>query len=1187
MRETSSRRILGLILLLMLPGTVARGEEAKAPAPSCVPVTIVNYSALPVYATAITLDAHALCGKLGVPAGTPLRVRCADGANTIPLSRGTDGERPVIRLYVALPPASRLDLIAERADAWQDATVAEARCEKKRFPEPKAGATPGGLQSAVVGELRNGVVRVALDEAGWDLGFDRPTTAGGAAEKAARDLLIENGRLDFWIDNQNRGRIMNADPKDLGLVHFATAARLEECSASVGPDGRPSLRVMWRLDSFAKDMTVTETFELVPGLPILLCRVRWRNEGDAPLWVAYVSSGDGIKGSWGKRLMAVPLIERKKSPLLGDLNGGETRCAWLGGICRVSMESPATGCGVGMSTLLPTPGKVGTGSMIWGCNGGGFQCNFIDPVQGQFPFLVKAHEALENGFAFLATQTGVSVFRQTVELWQALQAGKMPRLAPPCAVFLDGEPLCAQTVSAFGGAPGALDLLQPRGQTRQAALRLDFNKYFQCQVSVEADAPQDAVEVTARPLTPGKPAIPLLQTGKSGEHRIELNERFGKADEIAFVLEVKTSGAAALKGLSITEVLPVSPEPLAPLPDATFTDFATMFRWKALPLVVDYDLQLSQSADFAAPTEVRVSTSDPYPWYLPPENKLPAPGAWHWRIRGVKGEILGAWSQARSFTVNNDHATKPVKRPLTAQSPLFTLEASKVTDLRDFRPDIPADIAAYVGIIAEGYVGKGLTITEFMRGVDKLPHAIMIRSHHPTWVNLPDLEWVCQHVPNFIGIQGGETLSTLYAENKERDKVNGDSAYHRRMTMVCAKYGMLYQEADGTYKDDKWQDLMDKQGPFVREYGRYLVLTQKNNIIRRQFYSQSAAMGLWLGGITHQHGAWEDGGFYWQNAGFKELGQCAGERSGVLKTMPRIFWDLVFVMGISRGCGIYSVDGQTLMFNPKEAERWPNEQPRALIWSTSGETTDTFKRYVVPLIRGVVKHGLIPTKEQVLQNVKLAVYNDKKTPGDLKAWPHYVEYGPLYAGTYGFRKMGNIDGQLWEFFPNTGRYYYIPVLVQGNEPLGAGLRNVPLSELQDTAKVTETFNAAYPARHEGDALVCVIGDTITVQNTRENEDVTESYSVPLKRDWLVSLSGRVAPHSYLVGKIEDEGRRLWLQANTEYPERDTGLAIRCSRKPEWQIEPASAAKEASWDEAAKTLTLRLSHKDGAVEVELR
>ena len=193
-------------------------------------------------------------------------------------------------------------------------------------------------------------------------------------------------------------------------------------------------------------MTVTETFELVPGLPLLICRVRWQNDGDAPLWVAYAGSGNGIAGRWSKPLLAPPLIERKKSPIQGDLNGGETRCAWLGGLCRISMESPATGCGVGLSTLLPTPAKVGQGSMIWGCGASGFQCNFIDPVQGQFPFLVKPHDALDNGFAFLATQTGVSVFRQTVDLWKALQSEKLPALPPPCAVFVGGQAVHAQTV---------------------------------------------------------------------------------------------------------------------------------------------------------------------------------------------------------------------------------------------------------------------------------------------------------------------------------------------------------------------------------------------------------------------------------------------------------------------------------------------------------------------------------------------------------------------------------------------------------------------------------------------------------------------------------------------------------------------------------------------------------------------
>jgi hypothetical protein len=1116
---------------------------------------------MPVYAAAVTLDEKDIAGKLGLPAGTPLRVRGADKAAAIPLTRGTEEGRPVIRLYVSLKPSSRLDLVAERAEQWPEDKVTMATCE------------PSGAAAV----MKNGVLRVTFGKTGWNLAFD--------AAETDKTFLVQDGTLDFWIDNQNRGRITNADPKELGLRRYANA-RLEKCEAAVGPDGRPAIRIVRRLDGFAKDMTVTETFELVPGMPVLICRIRWQNDGDAPLWVAYVGSGDGIRGKWAKPLMAGPLIERKKSPLQGDLGGGETRPAWLPQLCRISMESASTGCGVGMTTLLRNSPGIGQGSMIWGCGASGFQCNLIDPVQGQFPFLVKPHEALDNGFAFLAAETETSVYRQTAELWSALSSGKPPRPAPPCAVFVGREAVYAQAVSELGGAAGAADLLQADGAVRRAALRMDFNRYFECRLSVQAASPQDAVEITARPLAPGKAPVSLLRAEKAGEYKVYLNGRLGWTDETAFVLEAAAGGSAALKGLSIAEILPVSPDLLSPVAGASFTDIATMFRWKAIPLVVDYDVQWSRAEDFSSPVETRLSQSDPYPWLLPADDKLPAPGRWFWRVRGVKcdllGEkrpdLLGQWSKPRSFTVSDDHSTRPVKRPLTAASPLFTLEATRVTDFTDFHPDVPADIAPYVGVIAEGFEGKGIPVTDFARGLEKLPHSIMLRSH---WVGLADIEWLCQNVPNFIGIQGGEHLSDLYQDGQD-----GRMRYSHRLTRICAKYGMIYQEADGTYKDNKWQDLMDQQGAFIRQYGRYLVLTQKNNIIRRQFYSQSAAMGLWLGGITYQHGAWEDGGFYWQNAGFTGLGQCAGERRGVLRTMPRIFWDLVFVMGISRGCAMYSLDGQTLMFSPKEAERSPTGPLPSAIWDTTGRTSDTFKRFVVPLIRGVVQHGLIPTKEQVLQNVKLAVYNDG-VKGDPSAWPYYVEYGPLYAATYGFRKMGSIDGQLWEFFPNTGRYYYIPALPQGNQPLGPGIRNLPLSELQQVARVKQIFDAAYPQWYEGDALVCRIGDTLTVQNSRENEDVTESYSVPLGGGWLKTLSGKVGPHAYLVGKIEDQGRRLWFQANTEYPERDTEVSILCSRKPEWQVEPAAAAKEAAWDDAAKSLKLRLSHHQGAVEVTVR
>ena len=46
--------------------------------------------------------------------------------------------------------------------------------------------------------LRNVDAPMGLEEKGWNFGFD--------AEKAT---LVENAKLEFWVDNQNRGRLLN------------------------------------------------------------------------------------------------------------------------------------------------------------------------------------------------------------------------------------------------------------------------------------------------------------------------------------------------------------------------------------------------------------------------------------------------------------------------------------------------------------------------------------------------------------------------------------------------------------------------------------------------------------------------------------------------------------------------------------------------------------------------------------------------------------------------------------------------------------------------------------------------------------------------------------------------------------------------------------------------------------------
>jgi hypothetical protein len=313
--------------------------------------------------------------------------------------------------------------------------------------------------------------------------------------------------------------------------------------------------------------------------------------------------------------------------------------------------------------------------------------------------------------------------------------------------------------------------------------------------------------------------------------------------------------------------------------------------------------------------------------------------------------------------------------------------------------------------------------------------------------------------------------------------------------------------------------------------------------------------------------------------------------------MPRIFWDLNFVMGVSHGCTVFSLEGQVgtipvpVGWRLAEHSDYPPNTPApyqnpAAYWTTEGEWTPMFHRFLAPFIRAVIKHRLVPTKEQVRDNVRLAVYNDgvpKKEDGD----QYYYEWEALYRGTYGFRDVGVIPGTLMEYFPNTGRYYYFPVLPQGKVELGHGIQTLPLSQLSDAAVVRERFDKAYPEWYEGNALVTIVGDTLTVLNSNENLDVTEDYTVPLKeRGTFQAISGKIGPHAYLVGKFENGNNRLWLQANTEYPERDTQLTLTSKSCPHVKVIPASATAINRWDAATGTLTLRLSHADGVVEVEI-
>ena len=1131
-------------------------------AENAVPITLVNQAELPVLATSVSFDAAMLRQRLGLSATAPVQIRAVDGAPLRVVCVGPNGSES-LRVYARLAPGSRLNLVAEPGvGASANPPVATA------VYDSQAGC----------GTMGNGVLAFAIDGEGWRLGF----AEGKSADLPEQVCLLSGAKSDYWIDREPRGRMLHSDPADYGLVP-GTSGVIVTSAATTTPDGDAAIEVTRRFAGFAGEVTATERYELPAGRPLLVYRIRWHNGGTEPRYIGYHFNGAGIGGRFGGR-MPTPLQLKGKSAANGHLltDGTEdyVRCSWMGEVCRISSQSLATGCGIGLSTLVQIPGKAGTGSMVWPTSGLTWRCNFLDPIQGQLPFAIAPGGTLDNGVAFLATQTGADVHAQVASLWRGLPALAETAQPPPCAVYVGDTVVTAQTLSRLSASVHAETLMLGTGSVRHAAMQLDFSSRYVVQVAKTPGA--GTVTVSALALSPGAAPITLAILTDEQPATIDLNARMGWTGPTAFVLRTEAANGDALASLTITNAPPEAPVPLSPLDDSDLTDIATFFRWKAVPTVNDYDLEYAPTEDFRRPVVRRVSLSHPRPWYIPTDAELPAPGTRFWRVRGVKNDVAGVWSPVRRFAVNADHGRRPVQHMPTPERPLFTLEATRVRDYRTFAPDVPQDLQPHVGIITEGYCQAGLTISEFMRGVDRLHHPILMRTHNPgaaleDWCSLADIEWVFQHVPNFVGIQGGESLSWFF----ERPDA---TAFTHRLLRLCAKYGKFFQEADGTYGPNKWQLLMDQHGDFIRDYGAYLILTQKNNIIRRQFMSQSAALGLWLGGVTAQHGAWEDGGFYWQNAGFKELGECFGERKGSTETMPRIFWDLVNILGISRGCAIYSLDGQTLMTSAPVVGKAAPPAHRSAIWDTTGATSDTFKRFVAPLIRATVRHHLIPTKEQVLSRVKLAVYNDG-VAGDGRRWPQYVEYGPLYAGTYGFRNMGTTDGQLFEYFPNSGRYFFIPVLMQGDHPLAPGITNVPLSQLQDPAAVTRIFDAAYPAVAEGSALTTVVGDTLTVLNSHENEDVPEIFSVPFAGDPVLAVEGTIQPHSYLVGHRERQG--MWVMGNTEYSDRESRWSFHCTRRPQVKAIPTTGLISETWDVTTKTCAVVLSHKTGAVELELQ
>jgi hypothetical protein len=1172
---------IGAVLAGLFSTELKAAEQAN--------LTVVNNSDKTVYATAISIPADAAAKAVGVGLGTPLELKTEDGTS-IPLIQNDtqDGQR--ISAILSLKPHEKMDFSLSKAESWG------------KYPASASFDAKSG-----VGLLSNGLIALEYANGKWSIAY-----ANNPSE-----TLSHKNHLDYWLSDQRHGRLKGFSDERLRAMNMLRStenATIADGKAVVNPDGSATLVLQKRFPGIGENVVWEESFTLISGEPILIYKTRWTCTDDLTRYIAYVGLGGALMGEYGPLLQGKlrfkyenPSSGNKQTAsgvdeaqttktssrgariLLSGNNNSFTRISWRNERCWVGVDSEL-GNGLVFSTLKDANVRFIPGNTVWAFSNSNYLIRLLDHVQENQPYEFSKAAPLELGFAIAATCADVGIWNQGRHLFRALTSDKTPSIGDACTVLLNGVPIKAGEATRIDTQNDAT--LVAEGSTLRAFLETDFMRPYNLTAKVSGATKSNPLTITAN--SDEGNSFTLLKFTKPGTQTVDFTALTGwLMSRRIYTLEVHQGDKAKLESLQLEAAPFAAPKLDVPANQLEMTDVASFYRWYQVAGAVDYEIQLSRSKSFDSPTIFNVRSEVPKPHYMPSDAELPAPGKWFWRVRAMEEGRPGQWSDVRSFTVNNDIAKRPTVFKPTPEHPIFTMEGCRVPDWGRFKNTLPEDIKPYVAFNThlyntDDYIG-------YYRPLNEMGILTFIRTHGPGamshWMPLSMLEELFQTYPNVIGIMGGESLTSHYMGGEMQ-------AYVNRLLKLCGKYGRIFYDADGTGPaENKWEVLYEKSGPLMNEYRDYLIFAQKNNILHRQFMTQSAVLGLYLSDNILAQGAWEDGGWYWQQTGFRKLGEIMGQRGGDVTMMPGIFWTLNYTMGLGLGCSVFSFEGQVGTTPvPKDwsmAEKgFPPDisnsayRNPAAYWTTDGELLPAFKRFCLPFIRAVINRKLVPTKEEVKANVKIAVYNDgvpKKTDGD----QYYYEWENLFRGTYGFRDIGAHPGSLMEYFPNTGRYFYFPVLPQGKRNLGEGIDVRPLSQFTTVDEVKTIFNAAYPAWYTGDALVNIVGNTISVLNSNENIDEIQTYSVPLKDRGLVNnIAGKIGTHAYLLGKFEDGNKRLWLQANSEYSDRDTEVTLTLKSAPKVVVTPANAAKVNRWDEAAKTLTLALSHTDGAVEVEI-
>lgn len=640
--------------------------------------------------------------------------------------------------------------------------------------------------------------------------------------------------------------------------------------------------------------------------------------------------------------------------------------------------------------------------------------------------------------------------------------------------------------------------------------------------------------------------------------------------------------------------------------------------------------------------------------YMPVE-RLEA-GDYFWRVRVEDDEGTGPWSEAIPFSITEELGQSELVRPLTADNPIFSFDMYDADgggwgeDPRPLWADVwntvPEDIQENVALVVpHEYWGRDpkiggvdLEYQEFLQPLNDMNVPYFIKTGGPDgdfqwYMPLALLEQLYIDNPNFLGVVTGENTWDHLRAYDEPDVMNKSILWKERAIQISAKYGRYVFLGEGSYDFamEKYlgeQDLSDpdeydwmNQG-FLLRHRDYVVWAPKNNITWSYHHADSLVFGSWLSGTTTHMGLWAEA-WYWSDVGYTDVFSdiYTGETDADFSSMPYALWVQMQMMGVSKGTtffhfggesgvvndvGVYDKATDMIYWEDDEGDYHPEDTQVIGFWDMYGNSTQGFDRYIVPFIRAVVHQELIPTKEEALAEVRVAVLPG--APEEEKgSYVCYGDYSSLYRSTYEIEDWINADPEMTDdgfielydppigcrsdFMPASGRYFWLPILPHPIDRLTPEIEVVSRTQIQTMAEVQEVLDPYYPDRFSGSAWVTQVGESLFVNNSHENTDQVQDFVVYLSDDGFIqSLSGEVQPHSYLMAKRDEGSNGLWIHANGGHKgpytdSRSTELIVQCGSEPIVEGSPESAV-EWAWDAGTGELVLSLSHADGGVNVEI-